>query len=171
MNKIDSNEETSPSERSLLLPPKRPTGPSRQLSIIPQVHSLRFAILLIFLAIFVLMFVSYLIGTPQLRLYEDIICRHYYDEIKGESHIALTEDIDESLCKIDEIQKELAIVVRGSGVVDSIPSLLFSLSYGMLEDRIGQKSVFGLALTRIILSQCWIILVCWFWRTFPLCLI
>lgn len=37
--------------------------------------------------------------------------------------------------------------------------------------RIGRKPVFGLALTGIILSQSWVFVVCWFWRTFPLRLI
>ena len=60
--------------------------------------------------------------APQLRVYEDIICRHYYDEIKGQGHIALTEDIDESFCKIDEIQEELAVIMGGLSVVDSIPT-------------------------------------------------
>lgn len=68
-----------------------------------------------------LMFGNYFLVAPQLRVYEDIICRHYYDEIKGQGHIALTEDIDESLCKIDEIQEELAILVGGLSVADSVP--------------------------------------------------
>jgi hypothetical protein len=70
---------------------------------------------------------NYFSVAPQLRVYEDIICRHYYDEIKGQGHIAFTEDIDESLCKIDEIQEELAIVVGGLSVADSVPGNAYSL--------------------------------------------
>jgi MFS family permease len=119
-----------------------------------------------FVALFVLMLGSYLLTTPQLRVYEDIICRHYYDKIKGEHHVVLTEDIDESLCKIDEIQEELAIVVGGSTVADNVPSLLFALPYGVLGDKIGRKRVFGLALMGIVLSLLYTLVVCWFWRTF-----
>lgn len=70
-----------------------------------------------------LMFGNCFLIAPQLRVYEDIICRHYYDEIKGQGHISLTEDIDESLCKIDEIQEELAIVVGGLSLADSVPGI------------------------------------------------
>jgi hypothetical protein len=94
---MDDYEESTPSERSPLIRPTRPAGPSRQVSLIPQVHSPRFLVFLIFCALFVLMFGSYFLAAPQIRVFEDIICRHYYDEIKGQGHVALSEDIDESL--------------------------------------------------------------------------
>src|SRR5450432_3348103 len=37
--------------------------------------------------------------------------------------------------------------------------------------RIGRKRVLGLSMIGIILSQVWIITVCWFWRVFPLRLV
>jgi hypothetical protein len=80
-----------------------------------------------------LMFGNYFLVAPQLRVYEDIICRHYYDEITGQGHIALSEDIDESLCKIDEIQEELTIVMGGLSVADSVPGKAYRL-----QDRLFQ---------------------------------
>ncbi len=115
------------SERWPLLRPTRPAGPSRQDSFIPQAHSPRFVVFLIFCTLFVLMFGNFFMIAPQLRIYEDIICRHYYDEVKGQGHIALTEDIDESLCKIEEIQEELAYIVGGLSVVDSVPGEPFCI--------------------------------------------
>jgi len=42
-----------------------------------------------------------LMVVPTTRILEDIICHHYYD-VQGLS------EIDEKLCKIDEIQSQLA---------------------------------------------------------------
>jgi hypothetical protein len=124
---MDNHEESTASERSPLLRPTRPAGPSQTVSFTPQVHSPHFVLFLIFCAIFMLMFGNYFLVAPQLRVFEDIICRHYYDEIKGQSHIALTDDIDESLCKLDQIQEELAIVIGGLSVVDTVPCKAFPL--------------------------------------------
>jgi hypothetical protein len=124
---MDDHEETTSSERSPLMRPTRPAGPTRQVSFIPQVHSPRLVVFLIFCTLFVLMFGNFFMIAPQLRVYEDIICRHYYDEIKGQGHIALTEDIDESLCKVDEIQEELAVIMGGLSVVDSVPGKYYRL--------------------------------------------
>jgi hypothetical protein len=121
------HEESTPSERSSLLRPTSPTGPSRAVSFIPQVHSPHAVLSLIFCALFMLLFGNYFLVAPQLRIYEDIICRHYYDEIKGQGHIALSQDIDESLCKIDEIQEELAIFMGGLSVADSVPGKAYRL--------------------------------------------
>lgn len=89
--RMDENDEPSLSERSPLLPSNEQVGASQEPSLIPQqAQSPRFVVLLICLAMFVLMFGSYLLATPQLRVYEDIICHHYYHETKGEGHIALT---------------------------------------------------------------------------------
>jgi hypothetical protein len=79
------------------------------------------------------MFGNFFMIAPQLRIYEDIICRHYYDEIKGQGHIALSEDIDESLCKIDEIQEELAVIMGGLSVVESVPGKSYRLQEEFFE--------------------------------------
>ena len=97
------------------------------------------------------MFGSFLTIAPGLRIFEDIICRHYYDDIKGAGHISLTGDIDEEFCKGDEVQEELAIVMGGMGFTDSVPGngaqlgtckeqifllgLIFAFPYGILADR------------------------------------
>lgn len=72
----------------------------------------------IILVIIVIMFGSSLTGAPHLRIYEDIICHHYYDDIGG------TGKIDEALCKGDEVQEELAMVMGGMEIAISIPGNL-----------------------------------------------
>ncbi|KAF7933703.1 uncharacterized protein EAE98_003412 [Botrytis deweyae] len=113
-------------------------------------------------------FGGYLMAVPVLRVYEDIICHHYYDRLQGEGHIILGGDIDESMCKKDDIQNELSIIVAGTYFLGAIPGLFLTIPYGMLMDRIGRKPIFILAITGTILSYLWNIVVMWLWHTLPL---
>lgn len=61
-------------------------------------------------------------AVPGIRIYEDIICHHYYAKKEGEGFIGFGDGIDESLCKGDEVQNELSIVVAGLHVIGAIPS-------------------------------------------------
>ncbi|KAK6599607.1 MFS multidrug transporter [Botrytis cinerea] len=110
-------------------------------------------------------------AVPVLRVYEDIICHHYYDRLQGEGHVVFGGDIDESMCKKDDIQNELSILVAGTHFLGAIPGLFLTIPYGMLMDRIGRKPIFMLAITGIILNYLWNISVMWFWHTLPLRLI
>lgn len=56
---------------------------------------------------------GYLISEPVMRIYKDIICHHYYNHWLGESHIKLDGSIDKSMCKKDDIQRDLGIVIAG----------------------------------------------------------
>src|ERR1700694_1179004 len=114
---MNNHDESTSSERSPLLAATRPAGPGRHGSYIPLVHSPRLVVFLVSCVLFVLMCGNFFMIAPQLRIYEDIICRHYYDTITGQGHVALSQDIDESLCKVDEIQQELAVIMGGLSVV------------------------------------------------------
>jgi hypothetical protein len=120
MDVID-DDETSSSERSPLLSPINEPAIETEPSIIPQPHSPLYIVLLITLVVFVFLFGAFLMVTPSLRVYEDIICHHFYDNIEGDGHVGLSGDIDEERCKGPEIQEELAIVMGGMMFADSIP--------------------------------------------------
>jgi len=60
-------------------------------------------------------------AVPSMRLYEDIICHHYYDRIQGEGHIGFGTNIDEELCKGDEVQRELNIILAGMRFISMVP--------------------------------------------------
>lgn len=66
-------------------------------------------------------FGAYLMAVPVLRVYEDIICHHYYDRLQGEGYVVFGGDIDESMCKKDDIQNELSILVAGTHFLGAIP--------------------------------------------------
>lgn len=61
-------------------------------------------------------------AVPGIRIYEDIICHHYYAKREGEGRIGFEGNIDESLCKGEEVQNELSIIVAGLHVIGAIPS-------------------------------------------------
>ncbi len=58
---------------------------------------------------------------PAMRVYEDIICHHYYDHIKGGGHLGVLGDIDEAMCKGDNVQEELNIIIAVKEVLGAVP--------------------------------------------------
>lgn len=66
-------------------------------------------------------------GVPSLRIYEDIICHHYYNEIEGEGHIGLDEGIEEKKCKGEEVQNRLNVLIAGVQFLGAIPGMFMRL--------------------------------------------
>ncbi len=69
-----------------------------------------------------------LILIPVFRLMEDAICHVHYG--KG-----LFEPIEERLCKIDAVQKELAYLGGLSALISSVVGVVATLPNGVLADR------------------------------------
>jgi len=130
----------------------------------------RLQVIVITFVCFISVFGEYLFLVPSPRIFEDIICRHYYNSISDDS-VVIGGKIDESLCKKNAIQEELAIVIGGLQMLENLPCLLFALPYGLLADRIGRKRVLLLALCGILLQMSWQLVVCWFPETLPLRLV
>ncbi|KFY83753.1 hypothetical protein V500_09918, partial [Pseudogymnoascus sp. VKM F-4518 (FW-2643)] len=157
------------SENEPLLPGTRQRKPS--VSVLPTLHNPRLIIALLTGVMFLINFGAYMMTMPASRIYEDIICHHYYDSLSGTSHLSLDTPIDEALCKVGPVQAELATVFGGLFVASSVPSLLLSMPYGILADRIGRKPVFILSVVGILLTELLGLVICWWWRVFPLRLI
>lgn len=66
-----------------------------------QVERPRTIVILISVLIFILATSGQVMTVPQTRLLESALCSQYYD-VQGQ------KEIDEKLCKIDEIQSQLA---------------------------------------------------------------
>lgn len=113
-------------EDAPLLPDLRPAHMrTHSYSSLPfyQTRSRRVFISIAYLIIFILSFGGYLMAVPSVRLYEDIVCHHYYNGLQGESHIGLGEKIDEDLCKVDEVQGELNILYGALHFLGALPRM------------------------------------------------
>lgn len=64
---------------------------------------------------------DYLLAVPTMRVYEQIICQRYYNELEGERHVTLGGRVDEAMCKGEAVQKELNIVIAGAKLIGAVP--------------------------------------------------
>lgn len=71
---------------------------------------------------------------PGLRLWEDIICHHYYNDLEGEGHIGFDGHIDEESCKVDEVQNQMNIFLAVLGFLGVIPGRLLLFDMEGLRD-------------------------------------
>lgn len=116
----------SADERSPLL--TRTSEPSRSgherthIPHIPTLHSSRTVLWALVGIILVIGFGGELQTIPQTRLIEDVLCHIHYDSLSGNSHIGLTQKIDEELCKGDDIQEQLAYVGGILDMLNAVPS-------------------------------------------------
>ncbi|OAA43932.1 MFS multidrug transporter [Beauveria brongniartii RCEF 3172] len=102
--------------------------------------------------------------TPRLVIFEDIICRNYYDAWGGGG----SGDSRMGDCKVEPVQAELAVINGWKETFDTIPGVLVSIPYGALANHIGRTNVLMLALFGSLLSECWLAMVCWFPQKLPL---
>ncbi|PMB73674.1 hypothetical protein BM221_001098 [Beauveria bassiana] len=100
--------------------------------------------------------------TPRLVIFEDIICRNYYDAWGGSGDSRLGD------CKVEPVQAELAVINGWKETFDTIPGVLVSIPYGALANHIGRTNVLVLALFGSLLSESWLALVCWLPQQLPL---
>jgi hypothetical protein len=95
-------------------------------------HSPRIIIALIFAIIFVLACGGQLMAVPAIRLYEDIICHLYYENLDGEGHVGPGGYIDEKQCKGDEVQGQLNVLLAVLHFLSAIPGdYIIRKKYGL----------------------------------------
>ncbi|KAI0409397.1 major facilitator superfamily domain-containing protein [Xylaria palmicola] len=99
---------------------------------------------------------------PLTRLIEDIICHDYYDVA------SLTQPIDESLCKEDAIQKQLAYLLAVLSTLYSIVGFVAAFPWGMAADKIGRKPIVAVAMTGGLLGALIELAVVYWSNVFPI---
>lgn len=135
-------------------------------------NSSYFMISCIFVLFLLNQFCFLLLEVPRVRLFERVICAHYYQThhhqkqpalllsnlAKQQLRVRYAEDDEEGiveinmstlgasnkeeeLCKLPEIQMELATVFGIKTALDAMPGLLTASYFGSLADRIGRRPV------------------------------
>jgi hypothetical protein len=111
-------------EDAPLLRPQRSELSDTHHHSIPEAHSPKTIVGILFTTLFILGFGAYLLQVPTIRLYEDIICHHYYNGLKGDQHIGFDQPIDESMCKGDQVQSELNVLEAVYHFISAVPGKL-----------------------------------------------
>ena len=76
-----------------------------------------------FVAYILISFATLLLEVPIVRLIEGSICNRYYSSADNATYIAV-EQIDESACKVPQVQSLLAKLVGWKMSFDAIPGTL-----------------------------------------------
>lgn len=102
--------------------------------------------------------------SPQIRLLEASICRSHYLAHGDPSGVINPGDgsIDESLCKLPEIQTRLAYIRGWLVFFETIPVMALAIPWGALADRVGRKPVLGINFLGSLLRVAWFLIVCEF---------
>lgn len=74
------------------------------------------------LASFFLNFAAFINLAPQLRIFETVICRNYYDKHDPDL-FPYPEEIPEAKCKISPVQSEIALLQALKASFDAIPGM------------------------------------------------
>ncbi|OTB09798.1 hypothetical protein K445DRAFT_71583 [Daldinia sp. EC12] len=94
------------------------------------------------------------------QVFEDVICDDYY---KTNSLPPSSNGTLPNPCKAQPIQKELALVRGFQQLVPIFPSLLCTVPYGLLAERIGRKRVLIMSGAGVFSALSWVLAVC-YWR-------
>lgn len=100
--------------------------------------------------------------SPRIRLLEASICRSHYLAHGNPSGIINPDDgsIDESLCKLPEIQTRLAYIRGWQVFCESIPVMALAMPWGALADRVGRKRVLGINFLGCLLHVASFLAIC-----------
>ncbi|KAI2781022.1 MFS general substrate transporter [Daldinia loculata] len=133
--------------------------PSEPPHSVPIRHKQRIIILLCAFA-FTMMLGDNLQPAALVQVFENVICDDYY---KTNSLPPASNGTLPNPCKAQPIQKELALVRGFQQLVPIFPSLLCTVPYGLLAERIGRKRVLIMSGAGVFSALSWVLAVC-YWR-------
>lgn len=104
---------------------------------------------------FIMMLGDNLQPAALMQVFETVICEDYYRR-----HPLLTGPLAQR-CKIQPVQKELALLRGFQQLAPLFPALLCTVPYGLLADRIGRKRVLVLSGTGLLAALSWTMAICY----------
>ncbi|MCJ1473273.1 hypothetical protein MMC13_001924 [Lambiella insularis] len=130
----------------------------------------RMVILLIVALIVSVDLPSVLQSSPTVRIIEDIFCKAYYEK-NDPTKFSAGGTIEESLCKVDSVQAELAYLKGWMSFFDHLPGLFLAIPFGMMADKYGRKWLLVVNVIQMQIRACWVYLILFFPNFFPVKLI
>ncbi|KAJ5489749.1 hypothetical protein N7539_004639 [Penicillium diatomitis] len=155
-----------PSLRDVPEKPPRPAGADEAAGNSARKITFRLKLILFAMVLAVEIGFAFLEG-PMVRIMEDIACRQYFLETDP-SKIGTNGQIPEEMCKLAEVQAELAAVKGYHMFFDGLLSALMAFPYGLLADRRGRKSTLILGVPGFFLNSLITVVVLWFSNVLPL---
>ncbi|KAF3011126.1 hypothetical protein E8E13_011416 [Curvularia kusanoi] len=152
MPPVDSPRESSEEEGLPFL--KKHTAP-------PKTKPWVVMVILAFALVAIIDMGAFLAEAPRTRVYEANICLRHYRETDP-SVIGADGTIPENLCKVDEVQQEMAMIFGWQEMFDAIPSIFLAIPFGVLADKIGRKWIFTASLMGLQLNSAWVLGICYF---------
>ena len=118
------------------------------------------------------MFSSFMSIPAQNVIFEQIICDQYFSTSNGTSRIPFppkdgTSGLQDP-CKAVPVQSELGYVIGWKDTFEVLPSLIISVPFGMLADRIGRRPIMFNALFWTSITEVAARIVCYWPEVFPL---
>ncbi|KAE8453247.1 hypothetical protein EG329_011314 [Mollisiaceae sp. DMI_Dod_QoI] len=127
----------------------------------------RRVILLLYAFAFTMMLGDNLQPAALTQIFEGVICDDYYEmsswPLTSDGNTTSLTAPPADRCKIQPVQKELALVRGFQQLVPLIPALLCTVPYGILAERIGRKGVLILSGAGVFAAFSWVLVVC-YWR-------
>ncbi|KAI1436866.1 major facilitator superfamily domain-containing protein [Xylaria sp. CBS 124048] len=135
------------------------SAPSAYVRKVPESS---YVITILYAIVFLASFSGAFIELPLVRLIEDAICQDYYDV--GSSSLP----IDESDCKEDAIQKQLAYLLAVQSTLSSIVAFVATLPWGLAADKIGRKPIVAIAMFGLLVGSLIEMAVIYWRNVFPI---
>ncbi|KAF5664246.1 major facilitator superfamily transporter transporter [Fusarium heterosporum] len=98
-------------------------------------------------------------NTVLSQILEGILCRQYHDT---------TDPTVDPRCKDESVQGELSILLSMKATFELLPTVIFSIPYGLAADVYGRKPVLIVATTGCVIYGLVNLVICWFPEIFPM---
>ncbi|KAI3342537.1 major facilitator superfamily domain-containing protein [Ustulina deusta] len=125
---------------------------------VPTLRKPGVIIIILYMIVFVTSASGGFQNISMTRIFEDILCRQYYNRSDN-------KPIDEDMCKINTIQSKLAYLFAIQASLYAGVSMFAALPWGIAADKIGRRPVFAIGLTGMGIALLWVMVVGWFYQT------